>query len=48
MNEHIEFIQELKKYIPTHSHLDEGVNFNLYKVHEMIDEYLKYYRGLKK
>ena len=40
----IKFIKYLKKYIPTRSKLDAGVDFNLLQVHLMIDEYLKHYK----
>jgi len=40
MNKDKQFIKEIKKYLPTKSRLDAGVDFNLKKIHFMIDEYL--------
>lgn len=36
-----EFIIYLKKYIPTKSHKDEAIDFNMKQLHLMIEEYLK-------
>jgi hypothetical protein len=41
MNEDIEFLKELKKYIPTRCRGDAGCNFNLVKVHLMIERFLE-------
>ena len=38
---HIEFIKELKSYIPTGCRESAGCNFNLMKVHLIIDKYLE-------
>ena len=36
----LEFIKELKSYIPTRCRADKGTDFNLKKVHWMIEEHL--------
>jgi len=36
-----EFIKEIQKYLPVRSREDAGVDFNLKKIHIMIDEHLK-------
>lgn len=47
MNKDIEFIKELKSYIPTRCRKDAGCDFNLKKVHVMIDNYLNNKNKLK-
>lgn len=36
-----EFIIYLKKYIPTRSRFDDGVDFNLKQLHFMIEKHLE-------
>jgi len=37
----LEFIKFIQKYIPTKCRESEGIDFNLRKVHMLINEYIK-------
>lgn len=38
--EDLELLKYIKSHLPTHSRLDEGLNFNLTKIHLILEEHL--------